>query len=80
MKETEFQWSRQCNYTFNILKEGLCKMPSLQYPDPNKPFKFFTDTSNHSYSGDLHQAQDEEPALLILIAYFSGNFNQTQQL
>ena len=55
-------------------------MPSLQYPDPNKPFKLFTDTPNYSYSGILHQAKDEEPAQLIQIAYFSGSFNHTQQL
>ena len=59
-------------------KEELCKMPSLQYPDPNKPFKLLTDASNYSYSGILHQAQDEEPDQLIV--YFSGRFNQTQQL
>ena len=79
-KGTEFQWSEQCSNAFNTLKEELCKMPSLQYPDPNKPFKLFTDASNHSYSGILHQAQDKESDQLILIAYFSGNFNHTQQL
>ena len=78
-KGAEFQWSKQCNSAFNILKEELCKMPSLQYPDPNKPFKLFTDASNYSYSGILHQAQDKEPDQLILITYFSGCFNQTQQ-
>ena len=69
-KGAEFQWSKQCNNTFNILIEELCKMPSLQYPDPNKPFKLFTDASNYSYSGILHQAKDEEPDQLIPIAYF----------
>ena len=69
-KGTEFQWSEQCNNAFNILKEELCKMPSLQYPHPYKPFKLFTDMSNYDYSGILHQAQDEEPAQLIPIAYF----------
>ena len=55
-KGTEFQWSEQCSIAFNTLKEELCKMPSLQYPDPNKPFMLFTDASNYSYSGILHQA------------------------
>ena len=27
---TEFKWSEQCNSAFNMLKEELCKMPSLQ--------------------------------------------------
>ena len=78
-KGTESQCSKQCNNAFNILKKELCKMPSLQYPDPNKPFKF-TDASNYSYSCILHQTQDKEPDQLIPIAYFSGSFNQTQQL
>ena len=79
-KGAEFQWSKKCNNAFNILKGELCKMPSLQYPDPNKLFKLFTDTSNYSYSGILHQTQDEEPDQLIPIIYFSGSFNQRQQI
>ena len=39
-KGTEFKWSEQCNNAFNTLKEELCKMPSLQYPDPNKSFNY----------------------------------------
>ena len=79
-KEPNSSGSEQCNNAFNILKEELCKMPSLQYPNPNKLFKLFTDASNYSYSGILHQAQDKEPAQLIPMAYFSGSFNSTQQL
>ena len=71
-KGAEFQCSRQCNNAFNILKEELCKMLSLQYPDPNKPLKLFTDVC---YCGILHQAQDEESGQLIPIAYFSGSLN-----
>ena len=32
-------------------------MPRLQYPNPNKPFKLFTDASLYSYSGILHQEE-----------------------
>ena len=49
-------------------------------PGPQQTSKLFTDASNHSYSGILHQAQDKELDQLILIAYFSGSFNHTQQL
>ena len=56
------------------------KIPSLQYPDPNKPFKLFTDASKYSYSGILNQAHGKDPTQLIPIAYFSGYFNRTQQL
>ena len=55
-------------------------MLSLQYPDPNKSFKLFTDASTYSYSGISHQPQDEETDELIPITYFSRSFKQTQQL
>ena len=35
-KGTGFTWSDQCNDVFNIVKEELCKMPSLQSPDPKQ--------------------------------------------
>ena len=59
-------------------------MPRLQYPNPNKPFKLFTDASKHSYSGILHQEEvcdwpNVEPNP-VPIAYFSGSFSKTQQL
>ena len=49
-------------------------MAALQYPNPNKPFKLFTDASKHSSSGILHQekegqADTDEPEI-ILIANF----------
>ena len=59
-------------------------MPKLQYPNPNKPFKLFTDTSKHNNSGILHQEETSgkpgAEANLIPIAYFSGSFGSTQQL
>ena len=59
-------------------------MPALQYPNPTKQFKLFTDISKHSYSVILHQEEacdtpDSEPKF-ITIAYFSGSFNTAHQL
>ena len=59
-------------------------MPALQYANPNKPFKLFTDTSKHSYSRIPHQEKEgkqkaDEPELTP-ITYFSGTFNKTQHL
>ena len=59
-------------------------MPALQYPNPNKPFKLVTDASKHGYSGILHQEKERQADIdepeVIMIAYFSGTFNKTQQL
>ena len=59
-------------------------MTRLQYPNPNKPFKLFTDMLKHSYSDILHQEEvsDQVKAELNLfpIVYFSGSSSKTQQL
>ena len=55
-------------------------MPTLQYPNPNKPYKLFTDASKYSYSGILHQEKEGNADILLPIAYFSGSFGRTEQL
>ena len=59
-------------------------MPTLQYPNLNKPIKLFTDASKHSYSDILHQEETSKTpnaeANLIPIAYISGSIGRTQQL
>ena len=54
-KGAVFTWKEQCNNTFKLLKSNLVKMPMLQYPNPNRLFKLFTDASKYSYLGILHQ-------------------------
>ena len=81
-KGTTFDWTEQFGNAFKLLKEELAKMPALQYPNPNKPFKLFTNASKHSYSIILHQEKeghtDAEKPEFFLIIYFSGTFNKTQ--
>ena len=71
-----FTWMEQHDNEFNLLKSELVKMPRLQYPNPNKPFKLFTDASKHSYSGILHQEETSDwpgaEVNLIPIAYFQA--------
>ena len=69
-KGIKYEWTEQCKSAFNTLIEELCTTPTLQYPDPNKPFELFTDASHYCYSGILHQAKREDPEQLIPIAYF----------
>ena len=78
-----FKWTEKSNNAFNLLKSDLVKIPRLQYPNPNKAFKLFTNVSKHSYSGILHQEEvpkevNEVPNP-VPIAYFSGSFSKTQQ-
>ena len=50
-KGAVFKWTKQCNNVFNLLKSDLVKMPRLQYTNPNKPFKLFTDMPKQGYFG-----------------------------
>ena len=83
-KGVTFQWMEQCNNAFKLLKSMLVKMPALQYPNPNKPLRLFTDASKHSYTGILHQEETPKTSNtdtnLVPIAYFLGSFSRTQQL
>ena len=75
----KFKWIEQCESAFNTLIKELCMAPTFQHPEPNKPFKLFTDASRYCYSGILDQARKEDPKQLIPIAYFSDCFNPAQQ-
>ena len=78
-KVAVFKWTEQCNNVFNLLNSELVKMPRLQYPNLNKPFKLFTNVSKHRYSGILHQEEVSDQASvvpnLVPIAYFSHSFS-----
>ena len=56
-KGVTFQWMEQCNHAFKLLKPELVIMPTLQYPNSNKPFTLFTDASKYSYLRILHQKE-----------------------
>ena len=55
------------------LKEIFLSKPILQFPDPNKDYVLYTDTSNNAYSGVLCQPQDNDNDIGP-VAYFSGTF------
>ena len=79
-----FMWTEQCGNAFKLLKSELVKMPTLQYPRPNRSFKLLIDASKYSYLGILHQEETPSKpgaeANLIPITYFSGSFGRIQQL
>ena len=58
--EVTFNWTTHCENTLKLLKSELVRIPALQYPNPNKQFKLFTDASKHSYSGVLHQEETSD--------------------
>ena len=47
-KETTFNWTPECQKTFELLKSYLCGEPILKYADTSKPYTLYTDASKHS--------------------------------
>ena len=50
-----------------------------QYPNTEKPYSLFTDTSHYAYSGVLNEVANS-PEDLRPIVYTSGSFSDTQQI
>ena len=55
-----FQWTEQCQESFNLLKEYLLKEPILKYPDTNKLYILYMDASKYAWAGVLTQAYEHE--------------------
>ena len=80
-KGTEFQWSKQCNHAFNILKEGnyaKCHLYNTQ--TPTNLLSYLQMPQAPVTQGSYIRHKTKSWIKLILIAYFSGCFNYTQQL
>ena len=76
-KGATFNWTKECNTAFKLLKEKLMEDPVLISPQVDKDYVIHCDASKYSYSGVLQQTRPgmEE---LAPVAYFSGNFDKTQ--
>ena len=55
-KETTFNWTPECQKSFELLKSYLCGEPILKYADTSKPYTLYTDTSKYSWVGVLTQS------------------------
>ena len=53
-----FQWSKECEESFQKIKDKLCRPPILQYPRFNKRFYLSTDASTQSIGVCLCQKDD----------------------
>ena len=54
-----FEWTKECQACFELLKEALCTHPILKYPDPERPYVLFTDASKYGWAGVLTQPYEE---------------------
>ena len=76
-KGATFNWTKECNTAFKLLKEKLMEDPVLISPQVDKDYVIHYDASKYSYSGILQQTRPgmEE---LAPVAYFLRNFDKTQ--
>ena len=54
-QDVVFEWTIQCQASFEMLKEALITSPILKYPDPNKAYTLFTDASKYAWTCVLTQ-------------------------
>ena len=75
-KNARFVWGPNCQLAFETLKEKLASAPILAYPDPNLPYKLYTDASEYAVGAVLTQdfGQGEQ-----VIQYVSHKLNAGQQ-
>ena len=59
-QDTPFEWTIQCQASFEMLKDALITSPILKYPDPNKSYTLFMDASKHAWVCVLTQEYEHE--------------------
>ena len=82
-QDITFEWTCQCQASFEMLKDGLIMLPILKYPDPNKPYTLFTDASKYAWACVLTQEHKHEKDGKIFkinhsITFASGLFKGSQ--
>ena len=77
-KGATFNWTKECDSAFKLLKEKLMEDPVLISPQVDKDCNAMQcNASKYSYSGILQQTRPGTEELAP-VAYFSGNFIRTQ--
>ena len=74
---TEFNWTEQCEQSFNKLKECLTSAPILKSPDWNVIFHVHIDASNYALGAIL--AQPGEKHMDFPISYASRQLNSAKK-
>lgn len=76
-KNQKFNWSEECQKSFEKIKSLLCSQPILEIFDKDLPINIYTDASIEGVGAILKQVQingKEKP-----VAYFSKKLNETQK-
>ena len=76
-KGATFNWTKECDAAFKLLKEKLMEDPVLISPQVDKDYVIHCDASKYSYSGILQQTRTGTEELAPVV-YFSENYDKTQ--
>ena len=82
-QDVSFEWTLQCQASFEMLKDALITSPILKYPDPNKPYTLFTDASKYAWACVLTQEHEQKKDGKVFkinhpITFASGLFKGSQ--
>lgn len=72
----KFQWTEECDTSFNLLRRCLTSPPLLVYPDFNQPFRLDCDASKHAIGAVLSQGEGNHEHV---VAYASKSLNASQR-
>ena len=75
-QQVKFEWTPAPHDTFLKLKESIIQAPILCYPNPNKRYIVYTDTSDDACRAQLSQEHDGSE---FPIAFLSHTFSETQR-
>ena len=75
-KNVEFDWSDECEQSFEAIKQLLVKYPVLRFPDFTKDFYLSTDASDFAISAVLEQQHGDE---LHPVAFISRQLNKAER-
>ena len=75
-KDTVFDWSQNCQRSFQDLKRFLTNSPTLRIPDPYRPFRLQTDASGFAIGAVLMQ---EHSGRWHPVSYLSRKMNRAER-
>ena len=72
-----FEWTEECQKSFDALKDALTSAPILAYPDYSKPFILETDASLKGLGAVLSQRGDDN--VVRVVAYASRSLRPSEK-
>ena len=76
-QQKKFDWTPTHHEAFLKVKESIIQTPILQYPDPNKRYRVYTDASDDACGAQLFQEHD---GMEFLIAFLLHTFLETEKM